>query len=113
MLITPKHADDSITHTDMLPKNVLVIYRLGDDVGQAIAEYYQNARSIPADNVHAYDSPWTDSSTLTTRTSMEDMCEWLAAKQEAMDTKAIALCGHWPGKGDGTSNNSIVFDHFV
>jgi hypothetical protein len=75
-------------------EKVLVVYRAGDATGQAVAEYYQQRRGIPAANVVAVTMTWQPSDGLNMSTA--DCNNLLAQlRPHLVDPIRVILTCHW------------------
>jgi len=95
----------------MTPENVLVLWRSNDQsYGKVIADYYQTARSIPADNMLEVTSTWEPSDSLITiptipKADMQAMIDQVAdyIDTNALDITTVLLCGYWAHKVSGVA----------
>lgn len=76
--------------------NILVLYRVGDEVGQEVAEYYQSQRGISAANVLGVDMTWTPASTTITVADLMSVCQQIYqhVSTNGLTIKALLSC-HW------------------
>lgn len=92
------------------PANVLVLYRNGDAIGQAVAQYYQLKRGIPAGNVVALAVSWLPTSNDMSTADANAILATLAPVLLATDIRAIVTCNWFPQ----TINGGIInFGNFL
>lgn len=91
--------------------NILVAYRSGDAVGQAVAEYYCTVRDVPAANRIAVATAWTPETASASTAQALAITQRIDTVIKAMHPiVAILLCGHWPTQVSGTA---VTFDSWL
>lgn len=105
-----KKALDTINASrQMGPGNILVLYRTGDAVGQAVAQYYQQQRAIPAANVIALTLAWTPTGNDMTAADANSILAVLMPIIQSADIRAVVTCNWFPQTINGGLVNFGAF----
>lgn len=89
------------------PAKVLVLYQVGSAYGQAVAEYYRAARSIPEANVVPCAFSWDGTNEDITNADFLPVLQTIVPHLAAKDILAIVTCGWWPTKASDSSQFPI------
>jgi hypothetical protein len=92
----------------MGPDSILVIYRVGDTVGQQVAEYYQSVRGIPAANVIGVTTAWTPTTESMTTADANNLLPQIIPHYKGK-IRAVLTC-HWFPK---MINGTVFFSNFM
>jgi len=106
MKIKPKNVNKSLGD-DIEADNILVLYRVGDPVGEEIELYYKDVRSIPDNNIIGLTASWGDINSSISADTMNEIFTQLGDAYIDLDIRATLLCGHFPKSISGVTANSL------
>ena len=92
------------------PANILVLYRAGDTVGQAVAEYYQSVRSVPAANVVAVTMAWTPATNDMLASDADNFMAAVLPILQQNDIRSILTVNWFP---QTVNEANVVFGSFL